>query len=387
MGSNSPTHDPLPSSTSSSVHLTHPTPDERKVTWTLNSRNWGVALSLDDYIQREEHLMETPLSRNSGVTHWILTPSASAPDSRPILATCETLRKRALVRSADGEVRDVITHGIGSVFADPKYRGRGYAGRMLRDVGEKLKTWQTNEGTECLFSILYSDIGKTYYAGHGWVPFPSTHVEFPPNPQTSSQQTAGLAKPLTDAELPPLCALDEQYIRQELSNIKDDRVHVALIPDYDTMVWHHMRENFMTKKLFGRSPTVKGAIAGESGSRVWAVWTRMYTGLLDKSDSENILHILRLVIENDSAQETAANAEKLKSILEVAQREAKEWRSGHVELWNPTPYVRSLVQSLAVEHSEVEREKDSIASLRWYGHGSGGVENIEWVGNEKHGWC
>lgn len=387
MGSNSPTHDPLPSSTSSSVHLTHPTPDERKVTWTLNSRNWGVALSLDDYIQREEHLMETPLSRNSGVTHWILTPNASAPDSRPILATCETLRKRALVRSADGEVRDVITHGIGSVFADPKYRGRGYAGRMLRDVGEKLKTWQTNEGTECLFSILYSDIGKTYYAGHGWVPFPSTHVEFPPNPQTSSQETAGLAKPLTDAELPPLCALDEQYIRQELSNIKDDRVRVALIPDYDTMVWHHMRENFMTKKLFGRSPTVKGAIAGESGSRVWAVWTRMYTGLLDKSDSENILHILRLVIENDSAQETAANAEKLKSILEVAQREAKEWRSGHVELWNPTPYVRSLVQSLAVEHSEVEREKDSIASLRWYGHGSGGVENIEWVGNEKHGWC
>ena len=346
-----------------------------------------MALSLDDYIQREEHLMETPLSRNSGVTHWILTPNASAPDSRPILATCETLRKRALVRSADGEVRDVITHGIGSVFADPKYRGRGYAGRMLRDVGEKLKTWQTNEGTECLFSILYSDIGKTYYAGHGWVPFPSTHVEFPPNPQTSSQETAGRAKPLTDAELPPLCALDEQYIRQELSNIKDDRVRVALIPDYDTMVWHHMRENFMTKKLFGRSPTVKGAIAGESGSRVWAVWTRMYTGLLDKSDSENILHILRLVIENDSAQETAANAEKLKSILEVAQREAKEWRSGHVELWNPTPYVRSLVQSLAVEHSEVEREKDSIASLRWYGHGSGGVENIEWVGNEKHGWC
>ncbi|KIN00205.1 hypothetical protein OIDMADRAFT_104172 [Oidiodendron maius Zn] len=387
MGSNSPTHDPLPSSTSSLVHLTHPTPDERKVTWTLNSRNWGVALSLDDYIQREEHLMETPLSRNSGVTHWILTPNASAPDSRPILATCETLRKRALVRSADGEVKDIITHGIGSVFADPKYRGRGYAGRMLRDVGEKLKTWQTNEGTECLFSILYSDIGKTYYAGHGWVPFPSTHVEFPPNPQTSSQQTAGLAKPLTDAELPPLCDLDEQYIRQELSNIKDDRVRVALIPDYDTMVWHHMRENFMTKKLFGRSPTVKGAIAGESGSRVWAVWTRMYTGPPDKSDSENILHILRLVIENDSAQETAANAEKLKSILEVAQREAKEWRSGHIELWNPTPYVRSLVQSLEVEHSEVEREKDSIASLRWYGHGSGGVENIEWVGNEKHGWC
>ena len=387
MGSNSPTHDPLPLSTSSSVHLTHPTPDERKVTWTLNFRNWGVALSLDDYLEREEHLMSTPLSRNSGITHWILTPSSSVPDSRPILATCETLRKRALVRTADGEVKDVITHGIGSVFADPKYRGRGYAGRMLREVGEELKTWQASEDTECLFSILYSDIGKTYYARHGWAPFSSTHMEFPPNPQASSIEMANSAKALTDVELPPLCALDEHYIRHELSNIKDNRVYVALIPDYETMVWHHMRENFMTKKLFRRSPTVKGAIAGDSGSRVWAVWTRMYTGPLDKADSENTLHILRLVIENDSVTETAANAEKFKSILKIAQREAKEWHLGHVELWNPTPYVKILVQYLGVDHAEVEREQDSIASLRWYGLGNGGIENIEWVGNEKHGWC
>lgn len=386
MGSNSPTRELLPPSSSTAVHLTHPTPNERKVTWTLNSTSWGAALSLDSYIEREEHLMSTPLSRDSGITHWILTPTSGAPDSRPILATCESLRKRALVRTADGKVKEVITHGIGSVFADPKYRGRGYAGRMLEEVGEKLKTYQTGIDKECLFSILYSDIGKKYYAAHGWAPFPSTHIEFPSSPPASSPDTANSAKALKDADLPPLCALDEKYIRNELANVKDDRVHVALIPDYDTMVWHHMREDFMTNQLFGRSPTTKGAIAGDSGSRVWAVWSRMYTGTLDKH-ADNTLHILRLVIENDSASEAAANAEKLKSILEMAQREAKEWRSGHVELWNPTPYVKSLVQTLGVEHSEVQREQDSIASLMWYGPGSGGTENIEWVGNEKHGWC
>ena len=357
------------------------------MTWTLNSRNWGGALNLESYLEREEHLMSTPLSRNSGITHWILTASSAAPDSRPIFATCESLRKRALVRTADGAVKEVITHGIGSVFADPKYRGRGYASRMLRDVGEKLKTWQTGEGRECLFSILYSDIGKKYYAGHGWAPFPSTHIEFPSSPSAPSPEEATSVKGLTAAELPPLCALDENYIRNDLANVKDDRVHVALIPDYDTMVWHHMREDFMTNKLFGRSPTTKGAIAGDSGARVWAVWTRMYSGPLEKGDAECTLHILRIVIENDSASEAAANGEKLKSIIELAQREATEWRTGHVELWNPTPYVKGLIQSLAIEHSEVEREHESIASLQWYGPGSGGVENIEWVGNEKHGWC
>jgi hypothetical protein len=260
---------------------------------------------------------------------------------------------------------------------------------MLQEVGEILKTYQADERRECLFTILYSDIGKDYYAGHGWAPFPSTHITFPISTKSTSSPAdcSVTAKPLEDADLPPLCAHDIQSIRDELACAKDGRVHVALIPDHDTMVWHHMRENFMTQKLLGRSPSIRGAIAGDSGSRVWAIWIRTYYGPVEQADSGNTLHILRLVIENDSPSETATNAEKLKSIIELARREAKEWRSGWVELWNPTPYVKDLVQKVGMEHTEVEREKESIASLRWYGPGSGGTKNIEWVGNEKFGWC
>jgi hypothetical protein len=39
-----------------------------------------------------------------------------------------------------------------------EFRGRGYAGRMMELVGEKLRYWQSKNG--CAFSILYSDIGK-----------------------------------------------------------------------------------------------------------------------------------------------------------------------------------------------------------------------------------
>jgi GNAT superfamily N-acetyltransferase len=386
MGENAPTNQPnmeYPDSKSDSLYLTHPTPEEKLATWTLNAVNWGNALSTSDYLAREAYLLTVPLARNGGVTHWILVDRTLPPNERPILASCETLRKPVVV-SRNGTITEAITHGIGSVFSQPKYRGRGYASRMLRDLGPTLKEWQVDQSTPgqqtCPFSILYSDIGKKYYTKFGWTPFPSTHIAFPP----VANSKPSTAKPLTSPDLEELCALDAQYVRRSLEIAKDGKIHVALIPNHDTMQWHHMREDFVAGKIFGKSPSIKGAIAGEPGSRIWAIWTRAFYGPL-KPDSGNTLHILRLVIEDET--DTKQNAAKLKAILEIAQAEAKEWQVGHVELWNPTEVVKKLVQMTGSEHSEVEREEESIASLMWYGEGSGNTDEIEWVGNEKYGWC
>jgi hypothetical protein len=379
MGSNSPPRDSLPSSSSAELILTHPTTNERISTWTLNSKNWGSALGLSSYLERENYLLTVPLARDSGITHWILTLSSSPPDSRPIFASCESLRKHALVRGPNGNIKDVITHGIGSVFCDPQYRGKGYAGRMMKDLGPILKGWQA-ESKPCAFSILYSDIGKKFYAGHGWKPFPSTHIAFPPSALPPSANTT--LKALINSDLPNLCALDEKYIRKELANAQDSKTHVALVPDCDTMQWHHLREDFLTKKLFNRSPSIKGAIAISGLSRIWAIWTRSYYGPIDSSSSGNTLHILRLVIENQDDVEN--NIKGLKGIIQLAQKEAQEWRLKHVELWNPTSYVKNLIEKTGLEHSDVEREEESIASLMWYGDDK---DEVVWVGNEKYGWC
>jgi hypothetical protein len=388
MGENTPTTTIVetamaPDSRSDSLYLTHPTPEEKLATWNLNSVNWGSALSLPDYLQREEYLTTVPLARNGGITHWILVDRSLPPNERPILASSESLRKPVLI-SRNGIITEGITHGIGSVFSQPKFRGKGYASRMLRELGPLLKEWQVDQNIPgmqtCPFSILYSDIGKKYYAKFGWVPFPSTHIAFP----SAANNKPFTAKPLAYSDLEELCALDQQYVRRSLENAKDGKTHVALIPNHDTMQWHHMREDFVCGKIFGKPPTIKGAIVGESGSRVWAVWTRNFYGPL-KPESGNTLHILRLVIEDETAIE--ANAAKLKAILEIAQSEAKEWRLGHVELWNPTEVVKQMVKGTGLEHSEVEREGESIASLMWYGEGSGTSDDIEWVGNEKYGWC
>jgi predicted GNAT family acetyltransferase len=57
------------------------------------------------------------------------------PDERPILCSCETFKKRALVgivnEGGKNRVEEKIIYGIVSVFTDLVYRGKGYASRMF----------------------------------------------------------------------------------------------------------------------------------------------------------------------------------------------------------------------------------------------------------------
>ncbi|KAL5330322.1 hypothetical protein ACEPPN_003849 [Leptodophora sp. 'Broadleaf-Isolate-01'] len=384
MGEYAPTNGSidLPDSKSPSLYLTNPTPEEKLETWNLNSVNWGTALPLPDYIERERYLTTVPMAENGGITHWVLVDRDLPPNERPILASCESLRKPVLV-SKGGVITEGITHGVGSVFSQPKFRGMGYASRMLKELAPILKTWQVDPNIpgheSCPFSILYSDIGTKYYAKFGWATFPSTHFAFPPADSTSRTEV----QPLTYPDITALCAKDEEYLRKELATAaQDGKTHVALIPNHDCMQWHHMREDFVTSKIFGKSPTIKGAITGEEGSRVWAIWTRAFYGPL-VSKSGNTFHILRLVIEDETDSEE--NAKKLKSILQFAQAEAKEWQLNHVDVWNPSDTLKALVKRTGLESKYVVRDAESIASLMWYGEGS--TEDINWVANEKFGWC
>ena len=123
-----------------------------------NAVSWRGPLSLEAYIRREEHLAQQSLTKNSGITFWALVDTSLDPKDRRVLAGCETLRKHALIARLD-EVQDVTCHGICSVFTPKEFRGRGYGARLIQELGSRLSTWQTDK-YECIFSILYSDIGK-----------------------------------------------------------------------------------------------------------------------------------------------------------------------------------------------------------------------------------
>lgn len=156
----------LPDSASPSLTLDHPTEEERLGLWMKNSIMWKGSLSQKAYIRREYHLSSQDFTKDGGITWWVLVDGSA--QERVILCACESFRKKALI-FRNGETQEVITHGIGSVFCPPECRKRGYAQTMMKLMGEKLKTWQTSSEEKCVFSILYSDIGKVNFSVlNGW---------------------------------------------------------------------------------------------------------------------------------------------------------------------------------------------------------------------------
>lgn len=397
----------LPSADHPDLVLTESTKAELQHVWSLHHPMWGPALRLQDYLAREEFLMTVPLAKNGGVTHWILTDRNAPPNNRPIYASCESLRKRALTsrQGPDGPVlQDGIAHGIASVFTNPEFRGKGYASRMMKELGPRLAEWsegrkEPKEGggaseetavTRSLFSVLYSDIGKEFYAKNGWAAFESTHLCFKPAPAGPDVPPSS-AKPLGYHDLAMLCHLDEKLLRgaikqraRGLGQGGQQQVCAALLPDLDQFLWHLMREDFMTKHIFHKTPTVRGASYGEPGRRIWAVWTRGYYGGLEKIEG-NTFHILRVVVEDEEACPEEYVAEGFKHIIQLAQAEAAEWRSFDIQMWNPSQLLRNAAEKSGLEYTLVDREKDSIASLMWYG--AEPTETVDWVANEKFAWC
>ena len=395
MGETNGYHEPaLPHKNSEDIFLTIATNEENIAQQEVNSTEWRGALDLKQYLRREEHLANQDLTKNGGLVGWVLVYQPHGSSERKVLCGCETIRKKALV-SRDGNVEDVVCYGIGSVFCPAQHRGKGYAGRMMSDLGKKLRTWQDGGVTKPLFSVLYSDIGKEFYARNGWQPFPSSHVSLPAT-ESKSQDLPGVQL-LKAGDLAGLCNIDEKMTRARLANSTASKSSaVAIVPDNVTMSWHHAREEYVAKTLFNRHPDVKGAVVGEPGSRVWCYWTRVWTN--PQEEAPNTLHILRLVVEDESfADFTPASEDTvgktigspttkaIASVFAAAQAEANKWGMHEVQIWNPTSTTlaaaRTLNQRAVVEH----RESESIASLNWYGEGS--WENVDWICNEKYGWC
>ncbi|KAI9792235.1 MAG: hypothetical protein M1833_001234 [Piccolia ochrophora] len=417
----------LPDSQASCLVLAHPTADEKLTICKANAESWRGPLSQEAYLDREKTLFNQSLTLDGGITHWILVRGDAPEGTRVVLASCETIRKRAVVACAsaaeDGAaVKDVICHGVASVFTEPCLRGRGYAGRMMQELRTTLQTWHVdrsvNEGHEVLMSVLFSDIGKEFYSRHGWHPFPSSHVCLPSLPSSLETHLSQLppSRPVLTSSIQKLCLIDEKLIRESIRwPLGEQKARVGLIPDIETISWHLARQDFVSQHLFGSTPEVNGAKVGEeAGRRAWCIWARSWYSNEGANDADNTLQILRLVVDDDLGTVSSDDCEgvnagfKVKmvaSLFIAAQKEAAKWHTSTVQLWNPSPIAvqaAKLVSELTssgekprtLESLVIDRESDNITSMLWYGSHSRyptlrsiDWTNVDWIANEKYGWC
>jgi GNAT superfamily N-acetyltransferase len=380
-----------PASTSDDLVIVPANAVEYVQTWHLNAGEWRGPLSLEQYLRRERTLQTIDLTKDGRITAWILTSDEipRGPDgTRPIFASCETLLKHAYL-AKDGKIQEILAHGIGSVYCRPEYRGSGYAGRMMVELGKAVETWQQPNGTKGTFSVLYSDIGVKFYSQKGWKVFPSTHIHLMPVDQGTHDIIKAKAhlpnvEDLAVEDLPSIPIIDQ--LEQELvdlSKSKPEIPHVAIRPDMPHLQWHIAREEIQARELgvSGGIPLVKGAIHKATGTAL--IWSRVYAS----KEAENQLHILRTVVDPAGNATEPEIQSALASLLLRAQLEASKWNMQNgVEVWSPSDATVTAAQSLH-EGKKIEvisRDKEHVCSLKWV---AGGDEEVAWVANEKYAWC
>jgi GNAT superfamily N-acetyltransferase len=380
-----------PASTSDDLVLIPANDLEYVQTWHLNAGEWRGPLSLEQYLRRERTLQTIDLTKDGRITAWILTSDKlprALDGSRAILASCETLLKHAYI-AKDGKVQEILAHGIGSVYCRPEYRGSGYAGRMMVELGKAMETWQQPNGTKGTFSVLYSDIGVKFYSQRGWKVFPSTHIHLMPADR-STHATIKTRANLPDVEdltvndlsnIPMIDQLKRELV--DMSKLKPATPHVAIRPDMPHVQWHIAREEIQARELgvSQGTPLVKGAIHKLTGTAL--LWSRVYAS----KEAENQLHILRTIVDPTRKATEPDIQSALASLLLRAQFEASEWNMQNgVEVWSPSDAVVTAAQSLH-EGKKIEvisRDKEHVCSLKWVG---GDDEDVVWVANEKYAWC
>jgi hypothetical protein len=174
---------------------------------------------------------------------------------------------------------------------------------------------------------------------------------------------------------------------------------VAIIPDVATMDWHHAREDFLNKNLkLGLNLETRGVIVESKGTPIaWCIWTHTFSDQLDEQGvPKGTLIALRFYV--DETKSEAADAAYL--MFKAIQIEAGTSHMAEANVWNPSKLIleagiraeRDQVGNVDLSEVLIEREKDSIPSLLWYGDNKKEFDpqlqhGLDWLYNEKYCWC
>lgn len=358
------------------------TPEQTVIYRKLTSDSWSKPLTLDQYMEAQEFLSRTELSRDGGIKIWVLYKRS---DPSEVVAGCETFKKTAFVRPpiargatearTTDSVQETKAFGVASVYTNPNFRRLGMAGLMLR----KLQDVMDSDSGAC--SVLYSDIGKLYYANLGWAVFPHQEASLTLlnegkklDPESCCNvRTRWLARD----EIRQLCDLDVADLKHRLQNSPaDGKIHLAFAPTFAQLDQQLTSEDtFMRLHLNGKVER-RGAVTVDGKS--WIIW-------IHKKQQLVVLRIVTAAPESE-----ARRTEDIWALLGAAVAEASLSGMKAVVVWNPDEATTSGIKATSNAYENdiklVFTKRDgSIPSFRWQNGRSSA--NTVWDDNYYYCWC
>ncbi|KKZ63298.1 hypothetical protein EMCG_00281 [[Emmonsia] crescens] len=349
-----------------------------------NTRATSQVLEDPDFIEGEKFLAHRPLTRDSsaGVRWWCLGVQAGDGTGR-VVATCKTLHRDLLIRTAAGGTREGRGYCIGAVATDKRYRRLGLAEFLLRRVAQ----WMDGPGGADA-SMLYSSIGK-YYISKGWKMLPAFQSVLSASHPLTSPNRSDLphTQPLLPDDIPALCARDIEDIKADFAKYKPAAAEIlmAVLPSANIIGWLQDRAALISSKINGDVPPIKGAICEDA--KTWVYW---HHDFLDRELTIQRVVMATKTTEDDDEESQKRAAAALASLLLAALDEVQKWKLHKLVIWSPTPELhramRIVQEHFGVEVMTEERINSNVPSVRWGGGDEDKTSQVVVCQNEYYAW-
>ncbi|GMF22695.1 unnamed protein product [Phytophthora fragariaefolia] len=340
---------------------------------------WGApSLNLEQY-QRKEELQRSTAFSQRGSIFWALVEDKDdstelVPGETVLCCHCESHRFDCAVRRSSGEIERGYSHHIGSVFTLPEYRKRGLATLFMKEVAKEL-----GKLPGALVSVLYSDIGPTYYDKLGWKLHPSKMATLgvaQPHSTKLSESEVAIESLFLDDKLDAFFQVDNARFVEELSDARfGGKEAFVVLPTRDSLEWQFcIGVHFARVREYDEPPSRCGVKVDKDAFAIWC-----------HNLKESTLYVVRARFPETG--ERAAETTRL--LLNAAFEEARRFKLTKVAIWDPPPAL--LIDDVR-SHLEIEFEEreDSLSSAMVFSRGSGQGDGNSvlpyWLGNEKYAW-
>lgn len=304
-----------------------------------------------------------------------------------------------VIKKGDSQAEEVIGYGVASVYTPPRNRGKGYGQQMMR-----LLHWviapRTTAATlpasafpekwgappewqgDGQFSVLYSDIGETFYRssapgestslGEGWVVRGAIATLWDVGP---SSKTVGSEAQLTWGDLDEAGATEVWKRDAEL--MKRDLVPAAAKPDAGTALF-----TFTPDQGVSAVQTRRMGYYGDVMAKNGLKWLKAWGAALEPAESPDEVSFATWAIDTPTTlivTRLRSTEAAFPSLLDKITDAARQSGLAKVEVWNVPKNLEVLAAKLL--DAKTEDRTNHLSAFRWYGEET--PDKVEWLFNEK----